>query len=272
MACTARRSSSGSGEELAQHARHDFGTAVVARSHVAEAGQHDDLAVRDHGGEFAHRGAQVARAATAAQSAPCSPPGSRSRRRWRSSGLWLPRRSWISRTVSGRPGADERRLLHQYATWHVIRRLRGRLAGQHATYGQFVSTQRNVRAAITLLDWLAARGLDLESARQGDLDTWMNDAQAVSPAGRSAPPSSASACASSASGPASHGRPRCSSSPPTCQPLSWQHARHPHRRRRPVTAGIRRRLDSLHRRRQPPGPLITAPLMTPGTASTNLSS
>ena len=87
--------------------------------------------------------------------------------------------AWITQAVAGRPGAEERRLLHQYATWHVVRRLRSRLAGQDATYGQFVSAQRNVRAAIALLDWLAARGLNLGNARQGDLDTWMNDTRAV---------------------------------------------------------------------------------------------
>ena len=86
--------------------------------------------------------------------------------------------TWISRAIAGRPGPDQRRLLHQYAVWHVVRRLRGRLAGQHATYGQALAAQRNVRAAIALLDWLAARGLTLENARQGDLDAWMGEAQA----------------------------------------------------------------------------------------------
>ena len=46
-----------------------------------------------------------------------------------------------------------------------------------------------------------------------------------------------SACARSASTPASHGRPHCSSSPPTCPPPSWRHARHPHQRRRPAGSG-----------------------------------
>jgi hypothetical protein len=87
--------------------------------------------------------------------------------------------AWIARATAGRPDPDERRLLHQYATWHVVRRLRRRLAGQHATYGQFVSAQRNVRAAAALLDWLAVRGLTLETARQGDLDAWLGDAAAV---------------------------------------------------------------------------------------------
>jgi len=86
--------------------------------------------------------------------------------------------TWIARALAERPGPDEHRLLHQYATWHVVRRLRGRLAGRHAAYGQFTGAQRNVRAAIALLDWLAARGLALQAARQGDLDTWMGEAQA----------------------------------------------------------------------------------------------
>jgi hypothetical protein len=86
--------------------------------------------------------------------------------------------TWISRAVAERPGPAERRLLHQYAVWHVVRRLRGRLAGQHATYGQFLAAQRNVRAAIALLDWLAVRGLTLENAGPGDLDAWLGDARA----------------------------------------------------------------------------------------------
>jgi uncharacterized protein YidB (DUF937 family) len=87
--------------------------------------------------------------------------------------------TWISQVIAGRPDPAERRLLHQYATWHVIRRLRSRLAGQHATYGQFIGAQRNIRAAIALLDRLAARGLTLETARQGDLDAWLGDARAA---------------------------------------------------------------------------------------------
>jgi hypothetical protein len=85
----------------------------------------------------------------------------------------------IAQAIAEQPGPGERRLLHQYATWHVVRRLRGRLAGKHATHGQFVSAQRNVRAAIALLDWLAARGLALDTAWQGHLDAWLGDPQAA---------------------------------------------------------------------------------------------
>ncbi len=78
---------------------------------------------------------------------------------------------WI--TVTGREDPGERQLLHRYATWHALRRLRRRAGGQHITHGQAVTVQRHVRAAITLLDWLTARGLGLGTARQGDLDTWL---------------------------------------------------------------------------------------------------
>jgi len=80
---------------------------------------------------------------------------------------------WITATVAGRRDHRERQMLHRYATWHALRRLRRRAGGQHITLGQAVTVQRHVRAAITLLDWLTSRGLGLVTARQGDLDTWL---------------------------------------------------------------------------------------------------
>ncbi len=84
---------------------------------------------------------------------------------------------WTTRIIADRPDADERKLLHRYAVWHVIRRLRGRLAGTNTTHEQAVAAQRNIRAATALLDWLATRHLTLTSARQGDLETWLSTAQ-----------------------------------------------------------------------------------------------
>jgi len=59
-----------------------------------------------------------------------------------------------------------------------LRRAAG-AGGQHVTHGQAVTIQRHIRAAITLLDWLTARGLDLATARQGDLDTWLTSDHAT---------------------------------------------------------------------------------------------
>ena len=85
---------------------------------------------------------------------------------------------WISHTIAERLDPDQRQLLHRYAVWHVTRRLRSRLRGAHATHGQVVAAQRNIKAAIALLDGLAARGLTLTTARQGDLEAWLTTTQA----------------------------------------------------------------------------------------------
>jgi hypothetical protein len=84
---------------------------------------------------------------------------------------------WISWSIAERPDPGQRQLLHRYAVWHAVRRLRGRLGGTHATHGQVLAAQRNIKAAIALLDWLTARDLTLATARQGDLEEWLADAQ-----------------------------------------------------------------------------------------------
>jgi hypothetical protein len=80
---------------------------------------------------------------------------------------------WIDTIIAERLDADERQLLHRYALWHVLRRLRGRLHGAHTTYEQVVAARRNITAATALLDWLARRELTLATARQGDLEQWL---------------------------------------------------------------------------------------------------
>ena len=87
---------------------------------------------------------------------------------------------WITdhrRAAAATPASSQ--LLHRYAIWHVLRRLRGRTGGaaRHPRPGSSAA-QRNVKAAIALLDWLTARDLTLAHARQGDLETWLAGAQA----------------------------------------------------------------------------------------------
>jgi hypothetical protein len=79
---------------------------------------------------------------------------------------------WITEVIAQRPDTDERNLLHRDAVWQVIRRLRGRLDGADTTRSQSAVARSNIRAAIVLLDWLAARSVALATARQGDLETW----------------------------------------------------------------------------------------------------
>jgi hypothetical protein len=84
---------------------------------------------------------------------------------------------WTAQIIAERPHPDQQQLLHRYAVWHVTRRLRARLGGAHATHGQVVAAQRNIRAAVALLGWLTARGLTLAAAGQGDLEEWLASAQ-----------------------------------------------------------------------------------------------
>jgi hypothetical protein len=86
---------------------------------------------------------------------------------------------WIARAIAARPDPDERKLLHHYASWHVVRRLRRRLAGTDTTRSQSAAARSNVRAAIVMLDWLSARGLTLATARQGDLEAWLASPEAI---------------------------------------------------------------------------------------------
>ncbi len=86
---------------------------------------------------------------------------------------------WVTTTIAQRTDPDEQQLLRRYALWHILRRLRRRLNGAHATHNQLVTARQHVRAAITLLDWLTANHLTLATAGQGDLDTWLTSDDAV---------------------------------------------------------------------------------------------
>lgn len=80
---------------------------------------------------------------------------------------------WITATLAERDDPDQRALLHSYAIWHLLHRLRRRNDTRHATPAQTGVVQQHVRAAITLLDWLTCHHLDLLSAGQGDLNAWL---------------------------------------------------------------------------------------------------
>jgi hypothetical protein len=83
---------------------------------------------------------------------------------------------WTTQTVAGRADPQEKEILHRYAAWHVLRRLRHRIRGTHATHGQAGVARRNITAAVAFLNWLTARDLTLATCPQADLDQWMADA------------------------------------------------------------------------------------------------
>ena len=82
---------------------------------------------------------------------------------------------WLTAAVEGRTDTTERRILHGYAVWHHLRRLRRRLGEEHATHLQAMNVRCHITAAANLLDWLTGNGLTLSACTQANLDQWITD-------------------------------------------------------------------------------------------------
>jgi hypothetical protein len=75
--------------------------------------------------------------------------------------------------VTSHTTVEGRKILHRYATWHLLRRLRRRSRGAEVTHYQLTTARQHLRAAVYLLDWLEEQNLTLATCRQADLDRWM---------------------------------------------------------------------------------------------------
>ena len=78
-------------------------------------------------------------------------------------------RSWLDSVADG----EHRRLLHHYATWHLLRRLRATASAGPIGYGGHQGARRDRRVTARFLSDLAQRDLTLTGCRQADLDRWM---------------------------------------------------------------------------------------------------
>ena len=85
---------------------------------------------------------------------------------------------FVSDILAARTDPDERQILRRYAIWHLLRRLRRRNNGQPATIQQYEVVHQHLRAAVVLLDWLAAEHLTLAACRQADLERWLAGGEA----------------------------------------------------------------------------------------------
>ncbi|MGY3676528.1 hypothetical protein [Streptomyces sp. TE33382] len=74
---------------------------------------------------------------------------------------------------------DQRKLLHRYTLWHLVRRLRRRNNGRPATPQQFLAIRQRTNAAVAFLNWLRAHDLTLDNCQQADLDHWLTDDSAT---------------------------------------------------------------------------------------------
>jgi hypothetical protein len=86
---------------------------------------------------------------------------------------------WISQAIAMLADPGHRRVLHGYAIWHHLRRLRGRLDGRPASRDQAKNVRDHVTAAAAFLDWLEERGLTLACCTQADLDQWLAGSSAA---------------------------------------------------------------------------------------------
>jgi hypothetical protein len=80
---------------------------------------------------------------------------------------------FLTRTLTGITRDSDRRLVHSYATWQVLRRLRVSAArgDRPRTYTRHART--NINAAIDLLNWLADHATTLAHTGQADIDTYL---------------------------------------------------------------------------------------------------
>jgi hypothetical protein len=86
---------------------------------------------------------------------------------------------FLADLLASRPIPDQRKLLHRYTIWHLVRRLRRRNSGRTTTTQQFDAVRQRAHAAVAFLDWLGAHDLTLDTCRQSDLDHWLTDESAT---------------------------------------------------------------------------------------------
>ena len=89
--------------------------------------------------------------------------------------------AWVAALLAGVQQAEHRRLLHAYATWRVLRRLRRRAASSSAVPTPTGHPRTQLLAATRFLAWLDHTGVTLAQCRQRDVDTWLAEGSAGYP-------------------------------------------------------------------------------------------
>ena len=84
----------------------------------------------------------------------------------------------VTQLLTGIADREDRRTITAYATWRVLHRARRRAAQRPATTTATQHATASLRAAITLLGWLAGRGIRLAEIHQSDIDRWLLDGPA----------------------------------------------------------------------------------------------
>jgi len=80
---------------------------------------------------------------------------------------------WIKEKTGQIGDPAGRRAVRSFATWHHLRRLRGKPARHHITTEQADYVHNEVRAAVTLITWPRDHGTSLAAYTQRDIDDWL---------------------------------------------------------------------------------------------------
>ena len=86
---------------------------------------------------------------------------------------------WLASVLEAIGPAADRRLVHAYATWQVMRRLRARAAAAARPRTPTAHARNNIRAAVSFLAWLRGRGITLAACGQADVDRWLHTGPAA---------------------------------------------------------------------------------------------
>ena len=81
--------------------------------------------------------------------------------------------AWVATLLTAVQQPEHRRLLHAYATWRVLRRLRRRAARNTAGPTPTGYSRTQLLVATRFLAWLDQTGPTLARCRQRDVDTWL---------------------------------------------------------------------------------------------------
>ncbi len=79
---------------------------------------------------------------------------------------------WLAGHLAGTADPDHAQLLHRFATWEVLPRLRARAEKKPITAAGRRHAGDQVKHATAFLRWLSGHGLTLSACRQADIDAW----------------------------------------------------------------------------------------------------
>jgi hypothetical protein len=80
---------------------------------------------------------------------------------------------WLADLLASLTTPEHRRLVHTFATWRVMRRLRRNAEASSAPRTYTAHARRKIKTAASFLTWLTAKDTALADCRQASIDQWL---------------------------------------------------------------------------------------------------